>query len=313
MADRTIPVDPFNPGQVFACLGLMEAAEALIGPAEGGFAWEPGVTTVDFTLSTGGDADPVATVLEFLATAEVVELAPAGWEPPKKEGRAETKRDPQTDDPAAGVGREDSPTFPAGTAEKMALPILLRRGNHPSVMLCHWAEDEQAGLAPFKLYSGNRSGASIACAMMRGTWTKGKRPKVVTRGIAQLLEEDREGLCADPFNILCPMKGSFNFDTRGAWTALDAGYSPNDQGDAVLASPVVEMLAAWGVEATRPAAGGEDRHAYRFSLWTRLLPTPLARAALGGALGDLIDTRAFRFALAMAGKNKVVTAATEDL
>ncbi|SDE62562.1 type I-G CRISPR-associated protein Cas8g2 [Rhodospira trueperi] len=311
MADRTIPVDPFNPGQVFACLGLMEAAEALIGPAEGGFTWKTGATTVDFTLSTQGDADPVAEVLDFLAAAEVVELAPNGWEPPKKDGKAEKKRDAK--DGESAVRREDCPTFPGAVPEKMALPILLRRGNHPPVMLCHWAEDEKAGLPPFKLYSGNRTGASIARAMTAGTWTKGKTPKIVTRGIAQLHEADRDGLCRDPFNVLCPMKGSFNFDTRGAWTALDAGYSPNDQGDAVLASPVVEMLAAWGVEAFRPAAVDQGHHVYRLTLWTGSLPTPLARAALGGALGDLIDTRTYRFSLAMAGKNKVVTAATEDL
>lgn len=306
MAERTIPIDPFNPGQVFACLGLMEAAEALIGPTEGGFEWTEGATTVDFTLSTQGDADPVATVLDFLANAEVVELAPKGWEPPKKEGKGEKSN-------SSSDRREDSPTFPGSTPEKMALPILLRRGNRPPVMLCHWAEDEKAGLPAFKLYSGNRTGASIARAMTAGTWTTGKKPRNVTKGIAQLLEEDRDALCADPLNVLCPMKGSFNFDTRGAWTALDAGYSPNDQGDAVLASPVVEMLAAWGVEAFRPATVDQGHHVYRLTLWTDSLPTPLARAALGGAMGELAESRTFRFSLTMSGKNKVVTAATEDL
>ncbi len=38
MAEATIPVDLRNPGQVFACLGLMEAAEVLLGPAEGRYA-----------------------------------------------------------------------------------------------------------------------------------------------------------------------------------------------------------------------------------------------------------------------------------
>ena len=48
------------------------------------------------------------------------------------------------------------------------------------------------------------------------------------------------------------MGGSFNFDPRGAWTAIDAGYSLNDQGHQVDASPVVEFLAAWGLENARP-------------------------------------------------------------
>jgi CRISPR-associated protein Csb3 len=36
MAQSSIPVDIFNPGQVFACLGFLEAAEVLLGDAEGG-------------------------------------------------------------------------------------------------------------------------------------------------------------------------------------------------------------------------------------------------------------------------------------
>jgi CRISPR-associated protein Csx14 len=39
MAEHTIPVDLLNPGQVFACLGFLEAADVLLGDAEGGFDW----------------------------------------------------------------------------------------------------------------------------------------------------------------------------------------------------------------------------------------------------------------------------------
>jgi hypothetical protein len=35
MAEASIPVDLLNPGQVFACLGFMEAADILLGDAEG--------------------------------------------------------------------------------------------------------------------------------------------------------------------------------------------------------------------------------------------------------------------------------------
>ena len=39
MGAASIPVDLFNPGQVFACLGFLEAADVLLGDAEGGFDW----------------------------------------------------------------------------------------------------------------------------------------------------------------------------------------------------------------------------------------------------------------------------------
>ncbi len=69
----SIPVDLFNPGQVFACLGFLEAAEILLGDAEGGFDWSD-EANVRFRLRAAGEEDPVSAVLEFLAAAEVRSL-----------------------------------------------------------------------------------------------------------------------------------------------------------------------------------------------------------------------------------------------
>ena len=76
MAEASIPVDLLNPGQVFACLGFVEAAIALFGEAEGAFDWrEP---TVRFHLRAPGDRSPVVRVLEFLDRANAVAAAPGG-------------------------------------------------------------------------------------------------------------------------------------------------------------------------------------------------------------------------------------------
>ena len=85
MAEASIPVDLFNPGQVFACLGLLEAAEILLGGTRGGFDWSE-TSNVRFTLHADGGGDPVQAVLDFLHKAEVcsvspspTELATEGW------------------------------------------------------------------------------------------------------------------------------------------------------------------------------------------------------------------------------------------
>ena len=39
MAESTIPVDLLNPGQVFACLGILEMADVLLGDATAAFDW----------------------------------------------------------------------------------------------------------------------------------------------------------------------------------------------------------------------------------------------------------------------------------
>ena len=106
------------------------------------------------------------------------------------------------------------------------------------------------------------------------------------------------------------MGGSFNFDPRGAWTALDAGYSPNQQKHGIAASPVVELLAAWGLEHARPDE--YETRQVRYGAWSGLVPPILARADLAG--GDVaVPVRKFRFVLDLSGKNKVVTFAQEEI
>ena len=75
MGNASIPVDLVNPGQVFACLGFLEAADSLCGPAEGGFGWDE---TPRFGLLAAGAENPVAYVLEFLTGAKVTAVAPDG-------------------------------------------------------------------------------------------------------------------------------------------------------------------------------------------------------------------------------------------
>lgn len=76
MAEVTIPVDPTNPGQVFACLGLMEASEVLCGPVMGWFELSRGRETL--AITTDSEEDPVLAVLSFLTKAEVCAATPDG-------------------------------------------------------------------------------------------------------------------------------------------------------------------------------------------------------------------------------------------
>lgn len=87
MAHAEIPVDLFNPGQVFACLGFLEAADVLLGAAEAGFDWTD-EADVKFALSAKGTQNPYEAVLEFLFEAEVHALAPPGWRPKEKPKKA---------------------------------------------------------------------------------------------------------------------------------------------------------------------------------------------------------------------------------
>lgn len=294
MAESSIPVDLFNPGQVFACLGFLEAADVLCGDAEGGFDWSD-EAEVRFCLRADGDENPFEAVLEFLAKTKLRCWGPVGYSepPPKasKKGKGEERNE-----------LELHGTFPAHRtkATQMALPICLSGENRPAIELGHWADGSSR--KAFKLYSGNRSAYQIADAMLRGDDKK-------TKGIAQLWGRKRNDLIKRPLDITTPMGGSFNFDPRGGWTAIDAGYSPNDQKHQVEASPVVEILSAWGLENARPDEF--ETRKVRYAAWGVAIPPMLARVALVG--GVAVPMKRFRFDLDMSGKNKVVTFAEQEI
>lgn len=314
----SVPVDLESPGQVVACMGFLEAAEVLLGGVEAHFDWSEAQAT--FVLRADGDKNPFEVVLEFLSKATISELTPIGY----VEGGAadgdddaeqdampsEPEGDESDDDPGAVKRRVTTPAFPSGEGERNALPIQIV-DDARRLSVSHWADGSSRD--DFKLYSGNRSANRIATQMLQGVRAKPKRKQSIAeirnRGLQQLWQEHRDALVETPFDVVTPMGGSFNFDPRGAWTAIDAGYSPNTQKDGIAASPVVEILAAIGLEHARPDQ--YETRKVRYAVWGHPLPPMLGRAALAGA--DLkLPMRRFEFELDLSGKNKVTTFAREE-
>jgi CRISPR-associated protein Csx14 len=292
-----IPVDIFNPGQVFACLGFLEAADVLLGQAEGGFDWTD-EAEVRFRLRAEGDENPLRAVLRFVAGAQVRRLASKGYvDPPLSKG-AKKKRKNATEHEFDEDATSDGPlsvveTFPGPEADWRALPVRLERdGRHVDVG--HWCDGSSRN--DFKLFAGQQRGPVIARAMIEA--------------VAELWENHQDSLIRDPFGQTMPMSGSsFKFDARKSWTAIDAGYSLDEQKHLVTASPAVEILAAIGLEHARPEEF--DTRKVRYAAWSGLAPPCLARPVLAGARTGL-PLRVFRFTLDLSGKNKVVTFAQEE-
>lgn len=316
----SIPVDLKSPGQVLACMGFLEAAEVLLGGVEAHFDWSEAQAT--FVLRADGDSNPFAIVLEFLSKAKISELAPIGYveggaadgdDSGEEDASASEPEDHDNgDDDNSGVvqGRVTTPAFSSGEGDRNALPIqLVDAGRRLTVS--HWADGSSRD--DFKLYSGNRSANRIATQMLQGVRAKPKKNQSTgelrNRGLQQLWQEQRKALLEAPFDVVTPMGGSFNFDPRGAWTAIDAGYSPNTQKDGIAASPVVEILAAIGLEHARP--NQYETRKVRYAVWGHPLPPMLGRAALVGT--DLkLPMRRFEFDLDLSGKNKVTKFAQEE-
>lgn len=290
MTDQGIPVDLANPGQVFACLGFLEAAHVLSGRAEGGFSWSGDGAT--FHIENRDATNAFATVLDFLSRASIHELTPL-----KQHGADAVS--------AAAV-------FPAEAPEERALPVRLEMGNH-CIDVAHWCDGSTRN--KFKLYAGFRSAAHVVRAMLCGVPAdrgKAAGPDFEYKGLRSLWAENKAALTTNPFNVLTPLGGTFNFDPRKNWTGLEAGYSPNTQGHGVASSPVVEILAAIGLSHARPAQKELSRDVVEYAAWEGLVPPSLARPALATSPVGL-KTRRFRFTLARPNPNSSATTFAQEM
>lgn len=285
MATATIPVDLRNPGQVFACLGFMEAAEVLIGPCTGGFEWEGSETEATFTLSAAGDRQPIAAVLEFLAKAEVVVLCPAAIDGPWPSNAVATEVFPA---PLVELKKSDGKGFTAS-----ALPIALTRDDD-NVPISHWLGGD--GRRPLKLFAGQQVGAQLARNLLFGD-----PKKAASRGFRHIFPALKEKAFADPFDETCASGGRFGFDARGSWGALGIGSSLDQQGVRTQIAPHVELLAAIGLENARPMSVAT--FAIRYAVWGVMLPTELCRVTISNP-GAFLPGESFLHFLASLGEDE---------
>ena len=260
MAESSVPVDLLNPGQVFACLGIVEAADILLGGATGAFDWADDQPR--FFVSAQGGESPVERVLRFIEEAEISTRAPAGWEHLDKWIEKWGK--------APAVDRPGDP-FPMATPDSPAtLPMVLRDGTS-EIVIDYWGFTAKPDNVKF--WGGSRGYPGAARFRDARELAQGKTTQHV----------------GDPFALRSAQTSSLRFDWRRDYVPLDVGFSPNQhrQSIAMAGFPVVEMLAAIGVSNARPKRLGKLE--YRYSILGGRCPLePLfLRAALGATTSPL--------------------------
>jgi CRISPR-associated protein Csx14 len=296
VAEASIPVDPFNPGQVFACIGLVELAEVLLGGTEGAFDWsDPG--SAMFHLRAAGDASPVVRALEFLDHACARAAAPEGTRSLKKPWTASWGPPPVFRDRAAGYPFPDPPS-PA------TLVCVLSDGAN-QIAIDHWGDATERDNVKFWAGSGGYPGAALA------------------RDALALVAGRAAPAAADPFALAVPQSSSFRLDWRRDYIPIDAGFSLNaHSGMETLGFPLVELLGAIGLTHARPSRpDGRNKLRYVYAIAGRAttadavwLTPPLLRAALGAARLPF-PTRHFRMLLGWPGQEgqaRSITQVTEE-
>lgn len=270
MAEARIPVDLFNPGQVFACLGFLEAAAVLLDGVEGGFDWSD-EAAVRFVLQADGGQDPVREVLGFLGEAEVVARAPRGVHFDTAKWNL-TLRAAAADDPAFPFPAPDSPAV---------LPASLEARDR-CIPIEHWGDATRRDPAKFWAGMAGYPGAALV------------------RDALDLVRSRLPEAAADPFGLAAPQSSGFRLDWRRDYVALDAGFSVNQhRAIGMQGHPLVELLAVIGLQNARPQRlSALD---YRYAAGGMMLPPIYLRAALGAA--DLpVPLRRFRSRLGWPGQ-----------
>lgn len=303
MAEASIPVDLFNPGQVFACLGFMEAADVLIGDIEGGFDWSDKLG-VRFVLRSDGEWNPFAVVLEFLAVARVFSQSAAGssltteaWDvPTERLNGADPFPFPEPDSPATLPALLEGPC-PRDPSHSCRLAI------------DYWGDGTRRDTVKFWGGAGGYPGAALA------------------RDAVDLVREHSRDVVSDPFGLSAEQSSSFRFDWRRDYIPIDIGFSLNShKGNTEISAvgfPLVEVLAAVGLANARPrrmqvleyrygVIGSQRRDGN--SAEKMLFGPSLVRAALGGVTLPFAR-RMFRMRLgwpAKEGQARAITTVTEE-
>ncbi|MEZ4219626.1 MAG: type I-U CRISPR-associated protein Cas8c [Polyangiaceae bacterium] len=291
MAESTIPVDFFNPGQVFACIGFAEAADALIGDAEACFDWSsPGAPR--FHVRASGLESPVARVLSFLSAATVVAEAPHGS--PNIASWNRSWGDYPTELPPGASYPSPDPESPATLSARLTAGV-------DSLQVDYWADPVRDNV---KFWAGASGYPGAALA----------------RDALNLVRGKALDASDDPFGLAATQSSSFRLDWRRDYIPLDAGFSLNKHANIhTVGYPLVELLGAIGLTHARPKRL-KTKLQYRYGVagtsrggvW---LPLRFLRAALGCAATPF-EARQFDMHLSWPGKEgqaRSITHVTEGV
>ncbi len=252
-ANITIPVDLTNPGQFFACCGLLELASRLDEVADGWFA------RGQFRLRFNSSFDDLVGTLRHAKVANT--MSPAQVSRLEELTRLSKKeREKQ--------GLED---------EKKILDALRREDPiviHSSLALrIDWFRDDYSGGSRFKTWAGQQSVLDIAMAMHDGL------RQIPTSDESAFWNSARGG--GLPFN--------FDSDLGAQGSARDVGFSfdPLAASEATrirgTCKPALEFLAFIGLQRFRPREiTGQNRFIY--VAWPTPLPVSVAAYVVSEAV-----------------------------
>ncbi len=272
-----INTDPTNPGQFFACCGLLELADRLWGGAEGWFENGEGTFCIQ-PLHLEGLSDPA--YLEFVNAIAHCTLT-----------NTMTNSQLQRRELLSSMPKHKVDDDPALKSEKKILDSMWREApvvlGAPFNLQIDWFIDNLAGGDIFKTWAGQQSVIDIVDDMRNCATTDGSEPISLENWLFRRLSSN----CL-PFN--------FDADLGGIGRDRDVGFSfdplKNINIDVnIQIRPLIELLAFVGLQRFRPMRIGSENR-FRYWLWFDGLVPELAAPAACGLL-ELPNSSIFEFRL----------------
>ncbi|MEO2092141.1 MAG: type I-U CRISPR-associated protein Cas8c [Gemmataceae bacterium] len=258
----TVSVDPTNPGQFFACCGLLELADRLWPGAEGRFSADGR----EFKIACGGHS-----LTELLAELGKAKFESSlGSEGLKRLGSLKSKdKTKRTAQDWVDLERLDA----MWKVERIHLSA-------PFDLWLDWWWNDNSGVKALKTWAAKQLVLDIARPMLevigKMTWTD-ESPSPCLKAVAKW-----PGL---PFY--------FDAANNTQNTPRDNGFAPGTVKSAPNDRPLVELLTFIGLQRFRPDRP-ENSDLIRYTLWPVPLPPNVAGAAASGKL-MIPGSRTFEF------------------
>lgn len=246
-ASITVNVDVTNPGQFFACCGLLELADRLWPGAEGWFVDSA------FHISCAGGNDQLLAC--FAGAGIRSSLSP--------EERRQL---------ASLLSKEKAQLTPIEHAEKVRLQQMWRMERlwigEPFAISLDWWRDECGDRTELKTWAAKQLVADMAARMFSIVGQTLARPALPEGDL--FFESNDDSL---PFN--------FDSDLCRTGNARDAGFSADTLGVKSNYRPLLELLAFVALQRFQPLAAGSG---FTYCTWAIPLQPAVAAAAASGSI-----------------------------
>jgi CRISPR-associated protein Csb3 len=280
-SNLSVDVDVTNPGQFFACCGMLELAHRLWPGSEGWFAED------QRTFSVRGPEQTDCTIDNLLGA--LVKAGVQGELSPEE--RSELERLERKKRELKKKKKELS------SPEEQRRKWLGRRQREGAILIrdpfnirISWWQEEGDDVP--KTFAGKQEVLRMAEAMLSKVREAVRQKNRSVLGYRCLLstvaERSGDGSKVEPF---C-------FDATRFAHALDVGFSLDVQERTMraTAAPITELLALIGLQRFRPRRWDDSKWSFAYWTWRPPLAAPVAAAVASGSV-SLRDSRGYRFSL----------------